>query len=232
MLQCRVMNKQKMWQRHKSKSCNEWICTHIIMSIYLSRPFQRLCTAVCRTQSSSMLPESTLSWAICLKIIWAKLILIKLKSFSVEKTHQHSSPSFQTAGKWNKSARKSTSTALNEVYSYLFCTLWQYETELWPPRPLSVSPSVFLYPSTLSSILAFLGHLPHTYVLWNTHTPHLKTHRDTSGRRLCCWSCVNQGNGSNAASAFLYLKSAFIWQYTILSQRWVFRFSTLILTAK
>lgn len=71
----------------------------------------------------------------------------------------------------------------------------------------------------------------HLHALKHTHTHDTHT-RDTRRRRLCRWSCVNRGNRSNAASAFLYLKSAFIWQYTMLSQRWLFCFSRLILTAK
>lgn len=87
---------------------------------------------------------------------------------------------------------------------------------LFIPAETSSSPSV--YPSTLSSILAFLGHLTHTYVL-KKHTQYMNTHRESL--RSC--SCRNQPDRSNAASAFLNLKSAFIWQsHTILSQTWLF----------
>lgn len=58
---------------------------------------------------------------------------------------------------------------------------------------LSVSPSVFLYPSTLSYILSFLGHQP--------HCADSQTHKHVIAQRQksCGLSCADRGDRSDAA---------------------------------
>lgn len=79
---------------------------------------------------------------------------------------------------------------------------------------LSVSPSVFLYPSTLSFILSFLGHQTHT------HTQTCDC-RQTQRQKSCGWSCANRGDRSDAAPAFLFWKSAYFWQHLIINDTWI-----------
>lgn len=74
------------------------------------------------------------------------------------------------------------------------------------PLSLCIPPRCLLFWLFLATYLTLMYSQARTHTRTQTHRAHEYT------QSLRCCSCAGQGNRSNAASAFLYLKSAFIWQ--------------------